>query len=113
MSTDAELFQLTHRVSALEREDARKNARILALESDIASMRTALDLYARTAAARGTLDRQSVMDRVRAEIAMLAARGDMGRVEREGRLTPCPVVERGLEGIRGGGNDIGGGHGAD
>ena len=67
MSSDAELFQLTHRVLALEREDARKNARIVALESDIAIMRGALDLYARTAAAMGTDGRQSVLDRVAAD----------------------------------------------
>ena len=112
MSLDTEVFHLERKVTALEREDARKNARIVALESDVAILRGALDLYARTAAAKGTLDRQSVMDRVMADSAMQAARGDMSDADVRGRLTPCPVVESGLEAIGGGGNDIGGGHGA-
>ena len=102
MSTDAELFQLTHKVTALEREDARKNARIVALEADMAAMRKHLDLYARTACAVGGMDRVSVMDRVRADSAMLAARGDMSGADVRGRLTPCPGAADGLEAIVGG-----------
>ena len=102
MSTDAELFQLTHRVSALERDNGRLNARCGELAADVAIMRIALDLYARTACAVGGMDRVSVMDRVRADSAMLAARGDMGHVGAGGRLTHCPGAADGLEAIVGG-----------
>ena len=85
----------------LEGENAYKTA-------ELHTMRGALDLYARTAAAMGTGGRQSVMERVRADSAMLAARGDMSDAEVRGRLTPCPWAADGLEAIGGGGNDIGG-----
>ena len=103
MSLDTEVFHLERKVTALEREDARKNARILALEADMVAMKKGIDRLAEMACVVGGLDRVSVMDRMRADSAMQAARGDMSDAEVRGRLTPCPVVESGLEAIGGGG----------
>ena len=87
--------QQADQIRWLEGENAYKTA-------ELNTMRIALDLYARTAAAKGTLDRQSVMDRVMADSAMQATRGDMRHVGAEGRLTPCPGAADGLEAIGGG-----------
>jgi hypothetical protein len=105
---EGEPTRTASKIAALERDNGRLNARCGELAAEVAVMRGAIDLYARTAAAKGNLGRQSVMERVRADSAMLAARGDMGHVGAEGRLTPCLGAADGLEAIGGGGKGNGG-----
>ena len=85
-------------------------ARLAVLETTMGRVLTlaaAVDSSGRTNVAQ-ELARRTRMEEVRnARAAETAPRGDRSDAGDGGRLTPCPVAERGLEGIRGGSGGIG------
>ena len=103
--TAAELADLRSHCAHLEDVAGALQARLAVLEvtiGQVLKLAAAVDSSGRTNVAQ-ELARLARMEEVRkARAPESAPRGDIGDAGDGGRLTPCPVAERGLEGGRGG-----------
>ena len=108
------VYRWTERPKTLELEDRIRalEARLAALEvtmGQVLKLAAAVDSSGRTNLVQELARRTRMQEARKALRAESAPRGDIGDAGDGGRLTPCPVGERGLEGLMGGLARTGGG----